>query len=68
LLNAILRTEKPIVSVEILNPFSYQEFTDAKQIILDVRARDSTGRWFNVDMHCSSGQIGSVGISAAESS
>ena len=44
LLNAILELPAPITDVEILNPFSYQEFVGDKQIILDVRARDSTGR------------------------
>ncbi|HAC89032.1 MAG TPA: hypothetical protein DCF63_00140, partial [Planctomycetaceae bacterium] len=43
-LNAILNLAKPIVAVEILNPFSYQEFAEAKRIVLDVRCRDSDGR------------------------
>jgi predicted transposase/invertase (TIGR01784 family) len=53
LLNAILDLKKPIVSVEILNPFSYQEFADSKLIVLDVRCRDSTGRYLNVEMQVS---------------
>ena len=40
LLNAILHLERPIVAVEILNPFSYQEFSERKLIVLDVRCRD----------------------------
>ncbi len=50
LLNAILKLNRPIVSVEILNPFSYQEFAESKLIVLDVRCRDSLGRWLNVEM------------------
>ena len=50
LLNAILKLPRPIVDVEILNPFSYQEFADDKQIVLDIRARDSAGRWLNIEM------------------
>jgi hypothetical protein len=50
LLNAILRLPSPIVRVEILNPFSYQEFAEEKLIVLDIRARDSEGRWLNVEM------------------
>ena len=50
LLNAILKLPRPIVDVEILNPFSYQEFADEKQIVLDIRARDSAGRWLNIEM------------------
>ncbi len=50
LLNAILQLEEPIEDVEILNPFSYQEFAEEKLIVLDVRARDRKGRWLNVEM------------------
>jgi len=50
LLNAILQLPEPITEVEIVNPFSYQEFVGDKLVVLDVRARDSTGRWLNVEM------------------
>ena len=38
LVNAILQLADPIVHVEILNPFSYQEFEGDKLIVLDIRA------------------------------
>ena len=53
LLNAILDLDRPIVAVEVLNPFSYQEFAESKLIVLDVRCRDSAGRWLNVEMQVS---------------
>jgi len=53
LLNAILDLEHPIELVEILNPFSYQEFAESKLIVLDVRCRDSAGRSLNVEMQVS---------------
>lgn len=53
LLNAILDLEEPIVGVEILNPFNYQEFADGKLIVLDVRCKDSAGRMLNVEMQVS---------------
>ncbi len=53
LLNAILKLDDPIVHVEILNPFSYQEFADDKLIVLDIRAQDSAGRWLNIEMQVS---------------
>jgi predicted transposase/invertase (TIGR01784 family) len=53
LLNAILNFRRPIVAVEILNPFSYQEFAESKLIVLDVRCRDSESRWLNVEMQVS---------------
>ena len=53
LLNAILDLEVPIDEVTIMNPFSYQEFKDDKQIVLDIRCRDAAGRWLNVEMQVS---------------
>jgi predicted transposase/invertase (TIGR01784 family) len=50
LLNAILALDHPITEVTILNPFSYQEFQTAKLVVLDVKAQDSTGRLFNIEM------------------
>jgi predicted transposase/invertase (TIGR01784 family) len=53
LLNAILDLERPIEAVEVLNPFNYQEFAESKLIVLDVRCRDTAGRWLNVEMQVS---------------
>ena len=53
LLNAILELPRPISEVTILNPFSYQEFETAKLAILDVKAKDSAGRIFNIEMQIS---------------
>ena len=53
LLNAVLSLPNPITQVEILNPFSYQEFADDKLIVLDVRARDSAERLLNIEMQVS---------------
>jgi len=50
LLNAILNRDSPIVAVTIVDPFSYQEFAKQKLIGLDIRARDTDGNWFNVEM------------------
>jgi predicted transposase/invertase (TIGR01784 family) len=50
LLNAILRPEIPIRAVEILNPFSEKDLADDKLNILDVRARDDSGRLFDVEI------------------
>jgi predicted transposase/invertase (TIGR01784 family) len=53
LLHAILQLANPIVHVEILNPFSYREFAQDKLIVLDIRARDTMGRWLNIEMQVS---------------
>ena len=51
-LNAVLRppTECRVASVEILNPFSDRDVLDEKLSILDIKARDQSGRYFNVEM------------------
>ncbi|MCA9210244.1 MAG: Rpn family recombination-promoting nuclease/putative transposase, partial [Planctomycetales bacterium] len=53
LLNAILRLKRPVVEVNILNPFTMKEFAEHKLIVLDVRCRDSAGRSLNVEMQIS---------------
>ncbi len=49
-LNAILKLQYPIVDLQIANPFNLQDFEEDKQSILDIKARDSNGRIFNVEM------------------
>jgi len=56
LLNAILRLEKPIEEVTIRNPFNYQDFAQDKLTILDIKASDTLGRIFNVEMQLSAHQ------------
>lgn len=53
LLNAILDLPRPITEVTIQNPFSYKEFETAKFVMLDVKAVDSVGRIFNIEMQIS---------------
>ena len=51
-LNAMLAGElaAPIVAVEILNPYNDREFLDDKLSIVDVKARDSSGRLYQVEI------------------
>ena len=53
LLNAILQLADPLAELEILNPFSHQEFEGDKMIVLDIRACDAAGRWLNIEMQVS---------------
>src|SRR5579863_8478665 len=39
-----------IRDIELLNPFNLQEADDDKLSILDIKARDETGRQFNLEM------------------
>lgn len=49
-LNSVLRLEVPIVSVIILNPLVGKDRSEDKLIVLDILARDSLGRLFNIEM------------------
>ncbi|MEI6415515.1 MAG: Rpn family recombination-promoting nuclease/putative transposase [Pseudomonadota bacterium] len=51
-LNAILSAELsgPIVDVEILNPYNDKEFLTDKLSIVDVKAKDKSGRIFQVEI------------------
>lgn len=50
LLNAVLKPESPIEEVEILNPYNDKMFEDDKLSIVDVKARDSSGAWYVIEV------------------
>ena len=50
LLNAILRPKAPIVDVTLQNPFNPRDFQDDKLSILDIKAVDSTGAIYDVEV------------------
>ena len=52
LLNAILQFQpgSRIASLQILNPFHDKENLDDKLSVLDIKARDESGRLFNIEM------------------
>ena len=52
LLNAILQWPpgRQIVVAIVLNPFIVQETFDGKSVVLDIRAQDQLGRWYNIEM------------------
>jgi len=51
-LNAVLGADlpRPIVAVEIQNPYNEKEFLDDKLTVVDVKARDATGQQFQVEI------------------
>ncbi len=53
LLNAILSDEPPIVELELKNPYHLADYKAGKMSILDIKACDTNGRWFNVEMQIS---------------
>jgi predicted transposase/invertase (TIGR01784 family) len=52
MLHAVLqpRPAEQIVDLELLNPFNDKETLDDKLSILDIKARDQSGRLFNIEM------------------
>lgn len=50
LLNAILNLPVPISDVTLENPFTVQDFKEDKLSILDIRATDSQGAIFDIEM------------------
>ncbi|MDQ2730994.1 MAG: Rpn family recombination-promoting nuclease/putative transposase [Armatimonadota bacterium] len=52
LLHAILKPAagEQIVDLEILNPFTEKTALDDKLSVLDIKARDAKGRYFNIEM------------------
>jgi len=53
LLNAILSEEPPIIQVILKNPYNLADYKADKMSILDIKAQDQNGRWFNVEMQIS---------------
>ena len=49
-LNSLLPLDAPIVSIEILNPLVGKDRSEDRVIVLDILARDSLGRLFNIEM------------------
>ncbi len=50
LLNAVLKPRWPIVDVTIKNPFNRKDFEDDKLSVVDVKATDSTGAIYHVEV------------------
>ncbi len=50
LLNAILYQQPTIIEVELKNPYNLADYRAGKMSILDIKAKDQNGRWFNVEM------------------
>lgn len=50
LINAVIEPDPPIVSVEIKNPFNLASYRKEKQSILDIKARDERGTWYDIEM------------------
>jgi len=50
LINAVVQPIVPIVDVVIRNPFNLAAYQGAKESILDIKAQDQDGLWYDVEM------------------
>ena len=39
-----------VVEIELLNPFNLRSIRESKESILDLKAKDKTGRWINIEI------------------
>ena len=54
LLNAVVEPEPPIVDVTLKTPFNLAAYQGAKESILDIRAVDQDGPWYDIEMQVES--------------
>lgn len=54
LINAMVDERDQVADLVLMNPYSLAAYQAGKMSVLDIKARDDRGRWFNVEM-----QIGS---------
>ncbi|MBL1353051.1 MAG: Rpn family recombination-promoting nuclease/putative transposase [Zetaproteobacteria bacterium] len=50
LINAIVTEADQVVELELRNPYNVADYLADKMSILDIKACDAKGRWFNVEM------------------
>jgi predicted transposase/invertase (TIGR01784 family) len=53
LINSMVRERDQVADLELKNPYSLAAYREGKLSILDIRAVDHKGRWFNVEMQIS---------------
>jgi predicted transposase/invertase (TIGR01784 family) len=50
LINSVVSPDPPIVDVTIKNPFNLADYRGSKESILDIKAVDQNGVWYDVEM------------------
>jgi len=50
LINAIVSDEDQVADLELKNPYNLADYQAGKMSILDIKAVDANGRWFNIEM------------------
>jgi predicted transposase/invertase (TIGR01784 family) len=52
-INSIVSAEDQIVRIEIKNPYNEQSSSRDKLSVLDIKAQDEKGRWYNIELQIS---------------
>jgi len=50
LINSIVSPEDRVARIELRNPYNEKNFGNDKLSVLDIKAQDERGRWFNIEM------------------
>lgn len=50
LINSIVSPEDKVARIELRNPYNHKNFGKDKLSILDIKAQDEKGRWYNIEM------------------
>jgi len=53
LINAIVSEEDQVEDVELKNPYNLADYQAGKMSVLDIKAMDTKGRWYNIEMQIS---------------
>ncbi|MBS0350881.1 MAG: PD-(D/E)XK nuclease family transposase [Proteobacteria bacterium] len=48
--NSILTLPNPITELTLLNPYNHKTHTSDKWTILDIKAKDNSNQWYNIEM------------------
>jgi len=53
LINAIVSEKEQVADVELKNPYNLADYRAGKMSILDIKAKDQSGSWYNIEMQIS---------------
>ncbi len=53
LINAIVSEEDQVADIELKNPYNLADYQAGKMSVLDIKAKDKKGRWYNIEMQIS---------------
>ncbi len=53
LINAIVSEKEQVADVELKNPYNLVDYQAGKMSILDIKAKDQNGSWYNIEMQIS---------------